>query len=265
MLACETELLKDGQVFHGSIAKAMGTRLEMVAIGGEAEIRPLWDWMRVELSHLDAKLNRFSPESEVSRLNACGADEYSAVSETLEGCTSLSMRYWRLTEGLFDVTKGGMADVVLEDGKLCLKGHKIDFGGLAKGFFLRLLKERFRNIHSECAFVDFGGSSILTVGHHPHGDCWKVGVRNPYSGTVLSEVRLLDSSMSTSGNSPGYSGHVLNPLTGEKCLSRRLVTVVGPDPLDAEVLSTALMLADEGQASRILSRFPEAEAIVRNL
>ena len=67
--------------------------------------------------------------------------------------------------------------------------------------------------------------------------------------------------MSTSGNSPSYSGHIVHPVTGKPNHDRKLISVVSPDPLDAEVLSTATMIATDDEISRINDKF--ADSIVK--
>ena len=240
MIDNQTEFSEEGLTFHGSIPLVMGTRLEMLALGTSRDtVVQVWDWLCVESSRLSRMLDRFNPTSELSRLNASGSFE--GASPLLRMLTDLAASYRERTMGLFDISKGG---------------GELDFGGFAKGYLLKELKTVLGQAGVDCAFVDFGGSSIMAIGHHPFGDSWKVAVRNPFGSGVLWEVALRDESMSTSGNSPGYSGHILNPRTGIPVNERKVVTVVGDDPLDAEVLSTALMPAGEEIAGTISDNFP---------
>lgn len=68
--------------------------------------------------------------------------------------------------------------------------------------------------------------------------------------------RLCNEALSVSGNSPGYCGHILNPISGEACCDRRLVVARCPDPLDAEVISTAIMVGDASEVKIIEANFP---------
>ena len=154
--------------------------------------------------------------------------------------------YKHRTGGLFDISKGD---------------RELDFGGFAKGYLLKELKSVLPQGGIKSAFVDFGGSSILAAGRHPYGDCWKVGVRDPFSGGVVREIELKDQSMSTSGNSPGYSGHIINPATGMQVEGRKMVTVISEDPLEAEVLSTAAMVAGAEALHRLELAFPDSKFI----
>ena len=143
-----------------------------------------------------------------------------------------------------------------EENRISLRGHELDFGGFAKGFLLKELKSKLVSSGIWTAFVDFGDSSILALGHHPFGDCWKVGVKDPFGGAVLGEIELRDQAMSTSGNTPVYSSHIVNPKTGEADNSRTVVTVVSDDPLDAEVLSTVAIIASPEELEIVKKNFP---------
>jgi thiamine biosynthesis lipoprotein len=169
------------------------------------------------------------------------------MSEDLSEMVRLADGYYDNTNGLFDIVDG--------EGKL-------DFGGFAKGYFLKKCEEMLRSKGVSCAFVDFGSSSILGIGKHPYGDSWKVGVVDPYTKMQVREVSLNNSSMSTSGNAPSYSGHIRDPRTGAPCHSRRLVTILSDNPLDAEVLSTVLMIAGDKEREIIMANFPESTAIL---
>ena len=242
------EYIEEGQIFHGHIPRVMGTRLEVLTIGVPKEMMTrLWEKLSAKAIALDAMLNRFDPTSEVSILNHSDNPLELEMSEDLSEMVHLADEYYDKTNGLFDVVDG--------EGKL-------DFGGFAKGYFLKKCEEMLRSKDVSCAFVDFGSSSILGIGKHPYGDSWKVGVVDPYTRMQVCEVSLIDCSMSTSGNAPSYSGHIRDPRTGASCQGRKLVTVLSDNALDAEVLSTVLMIAGDEEREKILKNFPKSTAIL---
>ena len=255
-----------GGLFRASVSPLMGTRLEFLCAGTpEAVIRPVWEAFEQEVRALGDRLDRFRPESEVSRVNAAGglpspgpggARAGIRVSRELASLLRLAGDYGRRTGGLFDIALGHPWRLS-EDGLLTLDGE-VDFGGFAKGYALRLLGERLRGAGVASAFADFGGSSILAVGHHPFGDSWPVEVRSPFDGTLADTWALKDAALSTSGNAPGYEGHIIHPRTGAPLRGRILATVMAPDPLDAEVLSTALLLATPAEERRLADAWPDA-------
>ena len=249
----ETEYIAEGRMFHGFVPHVMGTKLDLLAVGVEqAGAEALWADCCAEIASLEACLNRFDPRSEVARFNAAGAKAGLPLSPGLERLLDLSREFWFRTEGLFDVTRGKGMDLAEE-------GVTLDFGGIAKGYVLALLRDRLAAAGVASAFVNFGDSAILGRGTHPYGDCWMVSLPNPWSGAPVAEFRLRDRALSVSGNTPGYTGHIIDPRTGRANVERKMVAVTGPDPLEAEVLSTACMLADKGQLLRLRRNFPDCE------
>lgn len=242
------EYIDDGLVFHGYLPRVMGTRLEVLTVGvPKEEAILLWGKISSKALSLDEMLNRFDPASEVSILNYSDNPLELEMSGDLSEMVHLADEYYDKTNGLFDIVDG--------EGKL-------DFGGFAKGYFLKKCEDILRSKNVTCAFVDFGGSSILGIGRHPYGDSWKVGVVDPYTRIQVREISLNDRSMSTSGNAPSYSGHIRDPRTGVYCQERKLVTILSDNPLDAEVLSTVLMIAGDEEREQILKNFPGATAIL---
>ena len=121
----------------------------------------------------------------------------------------------------------------------------LDFGGFAKGYALKKIGVLLREAGVGSAFVDFGNSSILGIGRHPYGPCWRVSLPDPATGNALAEFDLVDRALSVSGNTAAHTEHIVNPRTGLRDASRQIVAVVADDPLDAEVVSTAWMIAGE--------------------
>ena len=252
------EYFPERALFHGFVPFVMGTKLDALLIGPAVqEARSLWETMCAEARRLNTLLDRFDASSEVSRLNAAADSGEVCPSPELLPLVHLSEEYRVRTGGLFDITRGtcGEGLRIAPDGRFSLNGGSLDFGGFAKGYFLRFCKRLLEDAAVGTAYVDFGGSSILALGHHPFGDCWRIRVTHPYSGQVLQDVDLVDCSLSTSGNRPGYQGHILDPRTGRSVTASRIVTVVSPDPLEAEVLSTAAMIAEPGELASLKTSF----------
>ena len=264
MFSQEHEYFRDGQIFHGFAPLIMGTKLEVLVCGApEALCESLWEDMCEEAVKLDAIMNRFSESSEVSRLNAAGGGD---LSPEMAEIISLCGHFRKSTAGLFDIGRGTVDwnSAMTGPSSISLGGGNIDFGGFGKGYLLKKFAERMKKERITTAYIDFGGSSIMAVGHHPYGNCWKVGVTDPFSGMLVREIELTDMSMSTSGNQPGYSGHITDPRNGSSISSRRMVTILSPDPLTAEIASTAAMIADPGILDFILENNDIAKIFVHN-
>lgn len=246
MIVSEHEYFREGGIFHGFVPLVMGTRLEVLLTGAEENLcGALWEHMCVTAGRLQCMMDRFDPESEVSRINSAGE---SSLSPEMSVIISVCEHFRKSTCGLFDIGRGTVDwDNALDEecSIINLHGGNLDFGGVGKGYLLKRFKEMLQDAGITTAYIDFGGSSIMALGHHPYGDCWKVGVTDPFSGAVIREIELVDMSMSTSGNQPGYDGHITDPRNGMPVTGRKLVTILSPDPLTAEIASTAAMIADE--------------------
>lgn len=261
------EYIDKGSIFHGSATGVMGTRLDLVLCGVDiVRGQKLWSGLLRIVSRMDKVFNRFDKASELSVLGREAGMQGLGVSRDMTEALLLAEDYWDRTLGLFDVARGAMKEIeISETGALSLYGNHLDFGGFAKGFFARRAEKTIRAAGVGSAYLDFGGSTITAIGSHPYGDSWMVSLTDPYSGRVLDEIKLTDKTLSTSGNTASYCGHIVNPLTGEKNTRKMLVTVVAPDALDAEVLSTVGMIADEAQISEIRGNFSDVQIKVYDL
>jgi len=258
------------EVFHGLVPLVMGTRLEAIIPDADPEIvGPLWEKLEAKTMELSRRLTRFDQGSEVSRLNASEAGAFEA-SDTLFAILTSALEYRRRTLGLFDVALGG-GMILTPEGNVLLGERtrpdlpRLDLGGFAKGWALSLIREELLRAGVTDAFVNFGGSTILAMGSQPGGDCWRISLPDPFSGRTVSVFDLRDRTLSTSGNTPWYTGHIISPSSGEACRERRMACVVSPDPLEAEVLSTALMIADEKTTDKLREEFPDAQLETYNL
>ena len=128
----------------------------------------------------------------------------------------------------------------------------IDEGAWGKGWALDEAGAELRAAGVTSFVLDLGGQVLVS------GDETPVAVAHPRDRARTSAtIRLRDASASTSGNSErGFVvngrrvGHLLDPRTGEPAPDFGSVTVVAPDGLTADVLSTAFFVLgpDEGLA-----------------
>lgn len=255
------EYIEQNAIFHGSALPLMGTKLDMITVGADRQTAEgVWKNICARGEELDKMLSRNNPEGEVGRFNSGRMLAHSAVSEELCKVLATAMVYRISTFGLYDVALGkmGLVDLGQEQRTLSIYGATLDFGGFRKGWLLDVCRKELADAGVKTAFVDLGNSAILCLGKHPFGDAWTVDLANPYSRTSIVQIPVEDRAISISANGPGFTGRIINPKTGEPCESRRIVAVTSPDPVEAKVLSTALMLANDTEAEILQSRFPDA-------
>ena len=248
-------------LFHGSMMNIMGTRFDIVIIGKSKTIsESIWFKIESELKRLNHIMNRFDKLSETSRINSSAAISQVSLSDEMWQILSNCQLYHNKTFGLFDITLKDFNTVILNEETKSVKfkdSHTtIDFGGYGKGYALKKIKKILIESKVEHSYIDFGNSSILGIGHHPHGNAWKVTIENPYKPTeIVDELYINDVALSISGNTPLYSGHIIIPENGSRINSHKMLSVLSDDPLDAEVLSTALMIANKQQKEQIKKNF----------
>lgn len=137
----------------------------------------------------------------------------------------------------------------------------VDLGGIGKGLALRWAAGRLRE-EAEEFLIDAGGD-IACRGGGPEGDGWRVAVEDPRGGSrPVAVVALRDGACATSSirlrrwRCGGRSAHhLVDPRTGRPGGAGLLaVTVVAPDPAEAEVSTKALFLAGRDEVGAEASR-----------
>lgn len=247
-------------MYHVSIPLLMGTRLDVLLFGDDRQaLEYVWNDAEAELRRLEKMLNRFDHESEVAKVNADAQFSSVRLSDELWEILLDCRRYYDLTDGYFDITLSDFGKIVFmeETHSILLDkyGLMLDFGGYAKGYALKCVRERFAGAGIERALVNFGNSATLAVGTHPYGDSWPVCFEDPCGRTAPVKIDLRDTSMSVSGNMPSHPEHIVNTKTAEFVRGDRMVAVVSDDPVDAEVLTTAWIASENEREPDWMRKF----------
>lgn len=216
-------------------------------------------WVR----RLGAHLTRFSPASELSRINA-GAGRWVDVSADTEELLRLSLRAFDMSGGLVNVavlpsmlaigytrtlsdgettaTLSGARPLpalpsvlsVRRGGARLAPGCGIDLGGIAKGWMADRLRERL----GVNALANLGGD-LSAGGPGPSGDGWPVGI----AGATLM---LRDQGAATSSvrrRRWAALHHLIDPSTGlPAATGLEEVSVVAHTGFEAEVIAKTALL-----------------------
>jgi FAD:protein FMN transferase len=283
------------ETFHDQFM-AMNTRFDAVFTGIEPfEAEDLFFRIKTEILRIERMLNHFDEDSPVSEINRKAFNGPLEVNPELWEVLKRCKYHFEKTSGAFDITifkllncwkeylaenrtpclleiqelqsSIGMDKVVLNEKNKTIyftsPGIELDFGGWGKGYALERIRLLLEQSMLENGFISFGDSSILAIGHHPHGDHWKVGVRNMFKPTENVLVyEMLDSALSTSGTSsynelkgPVIYGKTISPFTGFPIEGYQSISVHCQSPEVAEVLSTSLLVADEKQKEKIKKNY----------
>jgi FAD:protein FMN transferase len=276
----------------------MGTRIYVElwaddAAKGEEAI----DAVMADMRRIDDLMSHYKPESQLSQINARGAQEPVQVDPELFDLIKLSTHYSEITEGAFDITyasvghlydypnhvrpteeqikaalpgvnwRNMLLDPVHHTVKFEHPGMRIDLGGIGKGYAvdhgIAILQARgFKH-----ALVTAGGDSRI-IGDRM-GRPWLVGIRHPDDkNKVITRIPLVDSAMSTSGDYERYFDeggtryhHIIDPRTGHSASKVRSATILAPTATQTDGMSkTAFVLGPE-KALEIINRMPEYDAI----
>ena len=270
----------------------MGTRLSarVAAPGpGAAAEAALAAVREVELL-----LSTWREDTELSGLNAAPVGVRHAVSSELLSVLSELGPWVKATGGAFDPSIGALVDAwdmrgegrvpslavraaaLKETGwsRLVLdpetgvvtrtaEGLWVDAGAFGKGLALRKAADALRGAHGS-GVLNFGGQVAVV------GTTTKIEVAHPVRREeVVATLVLQNASASTTGASERYIevegdryGHVLNPRTGMPVRPWGSVTVVSEDPLEADLLSTALFVMGPEEALTWAADRPQGVLVV---
>ena len=248
------------KLFHGSMMNIMGTRLDVVMTGDESHLTDVWRRIVAETERLHRMLNKFDPASDISRINREAMKHPVELSEEFWNILTDIKTYHRGTLGFFDITLHDFNRVILDEKRRTAafaENHVfLDMGGYAKGYALEKMREILSMNGVTQALVNFGNSSVLALGAHPHGKYWGIGIDDPFSpGRQLKTYELYNQSLSTSGNTAQHTEHIINPHSGNYSSERKLISVVSSNAVVAEVLSTTMMVADKNSILSIKKVF----------
>jgi thiamine biosynthesis lipoprotein len=258
--------------------------------------------VRLEIERLERIFSLYRQDSEISRLNAAGmlskpapelrelVEASQRLGEISDGAFDISVQpLWRLYEAHFwsrTAIQPDLAARAREVAHALVDFRKIDSGAasigfarpgmaitlnsLAQGYITDAVADLLRNEGFESAMVDLG--EISTLGRHPDGRPWRLGIRDlgirNRWGSDNRVVELADLALAVSGGygtvfePSGRFHHIFDPHTAASANGLVDVAVIGPRATTANGLSTAICVAGEAQASRLLAAYPGTQAIL---
>jgi len=269
----------------------MGTRFNLLLPGIDAsEGEKLFISCTRELDRLENMLSCFIGDSEISMINEKAYENAIEVNSELFMILEDCQMYCNITQGAFDISLGKIIDkwkintksienepvhAEPEPDKIILNSEnktvaftsptvKINMGGYGKGYALSKIRNLLLNFDISSAFISFGDSSVSTIGKHPYGDYWQLGIMDHYDNDKSIEIlRLDDESISTSGNL-NDPNHIIDPANGLPAMGEKTITVKSKDAITSEVLSTALMIMDANQKTKMLQDLPGIDVVEVN-
>lgn len=150
-------------------------------------------------------------------------------------------------------------------------GTTIDLGACAKGYIGDRIVEYLQKEGYKCAIVSLGGN-VTCLGNGVDNEGFKVAIRDPFDRdkTLTVIKRVSDSNVITSGvyeRCFEYEGnayhHILSASTGV-CADTDLVsaTVIADSGIDADILSTCMILLGSDKALELAKSIPDTEVLL---
>ena len=242
------------------------------------------------LEDLSNKIDRFNPNSEISKINKNAGDYVEVSSDTLN-IIKKAKYFAQITNGYFDPTiaplmkiwgfydknyripdKKEIEDklkyvdyrkIYIEGNKVMIeKGMELDLGGIAKGYLIDRIFEVLRKYSIDRAVLNLGGQ-VGVYGSPQKGDLWEVSIRHPRKDQdFIGRVFIKEGSVSTSGDYERFFikdnkryCHIINPKDGYPSNSVISVSVISKSGTEADALSTAFFILGKDAISLWKEKF----------
>ena len=256
------------------------------------------DAIFAEMARIDAHMSTYKEDSRMSEINRDAASQPVVAGSELFGLIEQALDMSVLTRGAFDITydsvgrhydfrEGRRPDAATISDELPLidyrfveldgsdgtvrfarEGVRINLGGIAKGYAVERGVAIARRHGVRHARVTAGGDTRLLGDRR--GVPWMVGVQNPRDDSdVAVTIPLQDEAISTSGDYERFFDedgeryhHIIVPSTGTPAGDVRSVTIIGPDAVMTDGLSTSVFVMGVDQGLKLIGTLPDYEGIV---
>jgi thiamine biosynthesis lipoprotein len=187
-----------------------------------------------KIRQLESLMNRYDPNSQLSKVNQLAADESVKIDRELFDILRQSIEYSEKTKGAFDITVGPLVDLwkkcaeansmptqeqlalvkkqigcdklLLDSNEFSVRfaaeGMSLDLGAIAKGFAANLAVAEMKKAGAVGGLVDLGGQ-ISCFGTTERKGKWMIGIQNPAKledNQAVIKLSLNNSAVATSGD-----------------------------------------------------------------
>ena len=277
----------------------MGTEVSVYLWHDDAEVaQRAVDAIFEEVARLDQLMSTYIEESSISEINRSAADGPVPAGDELFRLILRSLDISVLTRGAFDITYDSVGQhydfrerkrpdqqTIDEEIKridyqlvetdrdhktvrFLQPGVRINLGGIAKGYAVERGIAVAKSFGVTNARVTAGGDTRL-LGDRL-GQPWMVGIQNPRDeNDVAVTIPLENEAISTSGDYERFFieggeryHHIIVPATGTPAGEIHSATIIGPDAVITDALSTSVFVMGVDQGLRLIATLPDYEGIV---
>jgi len=244
-----------------------------------------------ELRRVESRLTVFDDASDLSELNRRAGRTPLPYDQDLAAVIRAAIQLGRDTDGAFNCaveplmrawgfrsprkTEPSLREIrqaqrAVEAARIMIQGDRIglpsastrlDLGGIGVGYALDRAGLVLRRMGIRSGFLDVSGD-CLAIGAPPgQAEGWLVEIASPAGpGRFLATTRLRDAALATSSNTVSVvrygrmlRGHVMDPHTGWPADRLVQVTVVAKTGIEADGLSTAMLVSGRASAGVVRS------------
>lgn len=272
----------------------MGSTIEIQAKGPDedkinAAISKAFD----EAKRLDTLFSTYLKENNMWKINNSSTEKIEVNKETFL-LLKKSDYYWNITGGAFDPAIGKIIDLIgfdknspqipphtevlkalenvgwkkikLEDPDILHKplNIKISFNAIVPGYAADKCAEILEKNGITEYMVNVGGEVFCK------GREWKIGIQHPrIENELLGTISADGYGIATSGDYQQYfkkNGkrytHIFNPVTGYPANECEAVTIIAPDAITADALSTGIFVLGPGKGIELIEKLENVEGII---
>ncbi len=275
----------------------MGTRVSVELWHEDSQLRQTCSKLAfAEMHRIDALMSPYLPESEISFINNNASITPLDISVEMSVLIERSLEFSDMSQGAFDITFASigyrydyrkhkqpshefieLSLPAIDYHNISLKGNRIkfenmlvriDLGGIAKGYAV----DRAMQIVSNCgigeAMISAGGDSRILG--KKRGKPWVIGIQHPRKPSDLALVLpLSDTAISTSGDYQRFFikdgqrvHHIIDPETGRSASQSWSTTVIGPDALTTDALSTTIFVLGAEKGLALIETLENIDAVI---
>lgn len=279
----------------------MGTDVELIASNNDTvRVQRAFDEAIREMARIEDVMSEWIEESPVSEINRQAGKKAVIVSEELFHVISAAQKVSEISDGAFDISWAAMRglwkfskgeervpspeeimaklplinykNIELNEANksvfLKKEGMSIGLGGIAKGYAVDKAMEVLIKNGISNAIIKAGGD--MRVQGMEDGKPWDIGIQHPRSkDDVLAILHLSNISISTSGDYERFFikdgviyHHIMAPRTGTPARGCRSVTILAPDTMTSDALSTAVFVLGPENGMKLIELLPGIEGII---
>lgn len=282
--------------------KLMGSRFDITVVAKDPVEGDVYIDMAIsEITRIEKLISSWDTNSQTSEINRNAGLKPVKVDAELFDLIQRAIGISKLTDGAFDVSYASMDKIWKFDGSMTvmpsaesikasvakvgyrniildkenhtvflkLKGMKIGFGAIGKGYAADRAKELLKSKGVVAGIINASGD-MNTWGKQPDGKEWKVAITNPMDkNKVFALLPITNGAVVTSGNYEKYVTfndirytHIIDPRSGYPATGIISVTVFAPKAELADALATSVFVMGIEVGLNRINQLPKIECII---